>query len=252
MLFLFPLTLLAADPGTEFAVAIGRGDVKAVSALLAAGRPADTLIGEGDGQSTPLQQAAWQGRTAIAKLLIEHGADVNAAGGPYGTPLLAAVSSDWDDLAEVLLNAGAKIDERDRQGNRALGMAASAGKRDMAALLIKFGAKLEESGPGYSPLMNAAMSGDPEMIRLLVRAGARIDAPARGADYGGMNPLLAAAQGGAAESLRTLIELKANVNARTSEGETALDLARAAGHEEIVTILKAAGAREGKAARRKP
>jgi ankyrin repeat protein len=246
---LLALLLPVADPGKAFAVAIAGGDSKAVAALLDAGHPADTPTGE-DG-ATPLQMAAWKGRTAIAKLLLERGADVNAAPGSYGTALAAAVSQGWDDLVAVLLEAGAEVDARDDRGGRPLHNAVSSGNRDLAGLLLKAGAKLEESAPGYTPLMYAAMGDDAEMVRLLVKAGARPDSPAKG-EYGGRNPLLIAAENGRAEALKALLELKANPNARTSEGETALDLAQAAGHAEIVTLLKAAGARPGKPAGRKP
>ncbi len=245
------LLLLAGNPGTDFDAAISRGDLKAVAALLDAGHPADTPIGEGAGRRTPLQEAAWSGRTAIARLLLERGADPNAPPAVYGTALHAAAARGWDDVVAALLEKGARVDERDERGGRALHSAASNGNRDMAQILIKWGARVEESEPGYTPLMYAAMGDDAEMIRLLAKAGARVDVAAKG-EYGGDNPLLLAAQNGRVEAVRALVELKANLNVRTQQGETALDLARAAGHEEIVTILKAAGAREQAPARRKP
>lgn len=249
---LLAVALLASDPGADFAGAIERGDLKAATALLDAGHAADTPIGEGEGRHTPLQRAAWNGRTEIAKLLLARGADVNATSSVYGSPLLAAASRGWDDLAAVLLEAGAAVDQRDERRGRALHSAVSNGNRDLAALLLKAGARVEESAPGYTPLMYAAMNDDAEMIRLLVKSGAKVNAVAKG-EYGGGNPLLIAVENGRALALKALIELKADVNVRSSEGEPALKLAKAAGDESIVTLLKNAGATEaGGPPRRKP
>lgn len=249
---LLTAALLAGDPGSELAAAISRGDLKALTVLLDAGQPPDTPVGEGEGRHTPLQAAAWHGRTAIAKLLLARGADVNASSSVYGSALHAAASRGWDDLVAALVEAGAVVDQRNDRGERPLLSAVSSGNRDMAALLLKAGASVEESEPGYTPLMYAAMNDDVEMVRLLVRAGAKVDTTARG-EYGGRNPLLIAVENGRAEAVKALIELKANLNVRTSEGETALGLATKAGNAEIVAILKGAGAKEaGKAAGRKP
>jgi ankyrin repeat protein len=243
--------LLSRDPAVDMAVEIERGDLEAVTKLLEGGVSANLALGEGEAFSTPLQRAAWNGRTEIASLLLDHGADVNTTSPTYGSALHAACARGWDDLAQVLLDRGAEVDMRDARGNRPLVSAVSQGNRDLTTLLLKAGAKVEEAGEGYTPLMYAATSGDAEMIRLLVRAGAKVNGAAKG-QYGGMNPLLIAAERGELEAVKTLLELKANPNARTTEGESALALAKKGGFSEVETALKTAGAIDGKPAGRKP
>jgi len=243
--------LLAGNPGVELAVAVERGDVKAVTALLDAGTPVDIVLSQGEGQYSALQLAAWNGKTAVAKLLLERGASVNATSPIYGCALIAAAGRGWDDLVAVLIENGAEVDQRDERGNRALTFALGSGDHDLVAQLLKAGARLEESGEGYTPLMDAAKSDDAEAIRMLVKAGAKINVAAKG-QYGGFNPLLLSAEMGYVEALKALIELKANLNVRDAEGKSALQLAREGGHDEIVALLKAAGAVDGKAPVKKP
>ena len=53
---------------------------------------------------------------------------------------------------------------------------------------------------------------------------------------------MAAAAHGDLETVRALIEGKADLNAKTSNGKTALMLATAAGHQDVVQLLKSTGA----------
>jgi ankyrin repeat protein len=64
--------------------------------------------------------------------------------------------------------------------------------------------------------------------------------------------LMLAAADGYAEAVKALIELKANVNVRNAEAKSALELAKQGGHDDVVALLKAAGATEAKASVKKP
>jgi ankyrin repeat protein len=233
----------AADPGVEFEIAIGRGDLAAVKALLDAGRSADTPIAEG--HQTPLQRAASSGKTEIAKLLIERGASVNAPAAS-GSALHLAIQGGWDDIVQLLIDNGADPDQRDAFDNTPLVLAVSAQHRDIAEILIKAGADLGASSSGLTPLMFASSTGDVDQVRFLVKAGAKVNGVGKG-QYGGRSALLAAIPDGQADAVKALIELKADVNQKGPDGKTPLAAAREAKQEEIVTILKAAGARDGAA-----
>jgi ankyrin repeat protein len=242
----WPLAALAAPdriPGADFVVAIERGDLAAVRALLDDGRKADTLIEYGEHKITPLMSAAWNGRPAIAKLLIERGADVNARASDDGqTALHNAAARGFDDVLTVLIAAGADVNARDTRQNTALSTAVFQGNVEMAGLLIKAKADLKGSLYGMTPLMMAASTGNVEMIRFLAQSGADVNFSPAG-EYGGRTPLLAAVGGGHVDAVKALIELKANVNARAKDGETPLKAAQEAKNAEIVAVLKAAGAR---------
>ena len=122
--------------------------------MLAAGAGTDTA-----GQR-PLQERA----TAVLTVgyLIEHGADVNAAGQFGWTPLHSACYQGLNDVIEYLVAKGAKLETQDGFGQTPLSIANAvvtkglgkayyqaprANRRETAALLIKLGAlALEQSG----------------------------------------------------------------------------------------------------------
>lgn len=87
------------------------------------------------------EQRLPQGGHAITELLIRHGADVNAAGGAkLVTPLHAAARRENLAVARALLDAGADVDAPDRKGETPLRRAVNCGHVRMAALLLERGA----------------------------------------------------------------------------------------------------------------
>ena len=95
-----------------------------VNKLLDLGAPVDQ--GEENDQSlTPLDRAVLANNVEIAKLLIQHGADVNHVDGLGMTPLLYAASIDFGDSAiiDLLLKSGANAKARTGDGLTALDLA---------------------------------------------------------------------------------------------------------------------------------
>ena len=64
------------------------------------------------GDCTPLMEAASAGHTDIVRLLIAHGADVNAQSSSGNTPLMYACAGGHEEVVRVLLEAGANVEER--------------------------------------------------------------------------------------------------------------------------------------------
>jgi ankyrin repeat protein len=93
------------DLSRQFLAAVFRGDAPRVAALLRL-HPhlATTPDGRGD---QPLHHAARNGDTEVVHLLIEHGADVNAANTRGHTVLYCAGGHGHLDTVELLLNHGA-------------------------------------------------------------------------------------------------------------------------------------------------
>ena len=230
------------DPGTQFAVAIEDHNVDAVKALLAAGNSTETPIKYGEHSITPLLKAAWDGESEIVATLLEAGAKVNAKATDTGeTALMNAVSKGDPDIVKMLLKAGADVTPKNRFDFNAFTQAVAAGKEDIAALLLESGAKIEEGSSGLTPLQFAASAGNISMIRFLVKHGADVN---HGVKSGGQTALLSAIYGAHADAVQALIELKANVNAKTKDGDTPLKAAMKGDQDDIVQLLKAAGAKK--------
>jgi hypothetical protein len=87
-------------------------------------------------------------------------------------------------------------------------------------------------------LMSASENGKLEVVRALLAASANINA--RRSD--GSTALMLASQNGRQEIVRALLAAKADVNAKRGDGSTALILASQNGHQEVAQLLKTAGA----------
>jgi len=132
--------------------AIRTGDVDTLRALLA-GRPglAAARLGGQAGTRTPLHVVTdWPGYfpngPAVARLLIEAGADVDAgaeADGSGETPLHWTASSDDVDVARVLIDAGADVEAPDGSIGTPLDNAVGYGCWDVARLLVARGARVD-------------------------------------------------------------------------------------------------------------
>ena len=146
---------------------------------------------------------------ALALLLIEHGADINAADQGGHTPLMLAVRAGRAQTADMLLAQGADIYARD--------------------------------GEDLTPLMLAAQARRVECVQLLLEHGADVDA--RTAQGG--TTLMAAADGGCIEIARLLMARGQDVNTQSASGQTALLRALFYQQDGMAAFLRGAGARVG-------
>jgi ankyrin repeat protein len=123
----------------------------------------------GDG-FTPLGLASFFCHGEVARLLIERGADVNAASKntQLVTPLHSAVSRRQTLIAEALLAHGANVNARQQSGVTPLHQAAHNGQAEMVRLLLAHGADVQaRMDDGQTPLSMALETGDTEIIDLL-------------------------------------------------------------------------------------
>ena len=134
-----------ADPNTarltgETAImtAARTGNLEAVKALLAFGP--DLNRRETRREQTALMWAVEQIHPQIVRLLIEHGADVNARSKRGFTPLLFAAEQGVLDSVQALLAAGAELDGATPEWGSALVAAAARGHEDIALFLLEKGA----------------------------------------------------------------------------------------------------------------
>jgi len=94
-------------------------------------------------KNTPLHAAVAGGRLEVVKLLLNHGADVNACQEGGWTPLQAAAQNGNREIVEVLLAQGADVHARASNNQSALDLALSRGHQEVAALLEELGATLQ-------------------------------------------------------------------------------------------------------------
>ncbi|KAK8016092.1 NB-ARC and ankyrin domain protein [Apiospora rasikravindrae] len=158
----------------------------------------------------PLLYAADKGHVDIAKLLIERGADVDAAGSSGWTPLTLALDRGHIDMARLLIERGADVNTTGSSGRTPLTRALDGGHADVARLLIERGADVNSAGSfGRTPLTRASDRGHIDVTRLLIERGADVNA----ADSSGWTPLIWASNGGHIDVARLLIERGADRNA---------------------------------------
>ncbi len=125
----------SSDGFTPLGLAVFFGHRQTVETLLTAGAEVNTASREAM-KVTPLHSAAAAGEVAIARLLIAHGANVNAGQAESGfTPLHEAAANGDLEFATLLLEHGAKINARMKDGKTPLAFALSRNQNEMAAFL---------------------------------------------------------------------------------------------------------------------
>ena len=262
--------------------AVSQNDRSTVTALLARGA-AINGTGNGPGER-PFYIAAEAGNWPMMRLLVARGASVNGGGDNLeiaGALSLAAKENDFE-LARFLLAHGADVNAAVRFGS-ALTKAAENGNTDMVRLLLAHHAGpnegdyhnalpiLVEDKPhilklllkahanpnvhvwgGPSLLGLVATNGDEESTAAILAAGGYID----GIGQRGDTALMDAACYGQIQIVRLLLRRGAKVNVvgwrsdyeNRSEG-TALDIALRTGHADIARLLRRWGALRAKAIR---
>jgi len=183
--------------------------------------------------------------------LLQSGVDINTQHPTSNTTVLMIASSYYyyDDMVEFLISKGADVNLKDSEGKTAL-LWASSNSIENAKILISKGARVNEAAnDGMTPFIQATLgvsSGKVpiEMCELLRKNGAKVNAELKRKSALGWNALHYAAANGDADLVKYLIKHGANVNKSTGEGSTPLFLAKLGGYDDIVKILKNAGAKD--------
>jgi ankyrin repeat protein len=130
----------STDGFMPLGLAVFFGHLSTVEALLNAGAPVNVPSRESM-KVTPLHSAAAARQVDIARLLIAHGANVNAAQADSGfTPLHEAALNGDVEFAKLLLEHGASINAKNKNGTTPLGYAAERRRAEMVKLLEARGA----------------------------------------------------------------------------------------------------------------
>jgi ankyrin repeat protein len=199
--------------------------------------------------STPLIQASKSYKPEAVKMLMDAGADINARETVSGyTPLIYACQYNFQDLVKYLIDEGADVNLKGQDGTTALLEVASR-SQELTEQLLSKGADLHAKKEDGSGIFLQCIRGvlfervPIEMAEWLLSKGAHVDeSPASGPEAGGTALMLASAFN-KKELVKFLIQKGANVNTKANDGSTALSLATAEGHQNIVELLKANGAK---------
>ena len=111
--------------------AVTEGSVEDVERYLCAGGATVTE----DAGVPLLGLAAWHGREEIMRMLMAHGADVNAASPTGWTALMLAALGGHMESIDMLLEAGADVNARTAAGTTAISVALDRGHFDVAERL---------------------------------------------------------------------------------------------------------------------
>ena len=190
--------------------------------------------------------AAADGDALLVKQLLARSADVNAQDRLLGdTPLIKAVSGNHLAVARILLNAGANPNYQNHADISAFLLAALKGQTDMVRLLLDHGADLRSVDRyGSTALISACKRGYVETAQLLIAAGSNANHVNR-VGWSCLTGAVELGNGGPAYQaiVKALIAAKADLNRPDKGGVTALAHAHLRGQLEVVRLLEAAGAR---------
>jgi tetratricopeptide (TPR) repeat protein len=146
--------------------------VPLIGVLVRIGAPIDQEDTHDD--MSALWEAVSSGRLDDAARLIELGADVNQLHENYGSLLMVAAADPEVDMARLLLAHGADVNAQWWEGT-ALMVAARSGNEKLVELLLSVGADPNLGDDrGETPLASAVLNplGSIDVVRLLLRAGA--------------------------------------------------------------------------------
>ncbi len=222
---------------TPLHFAARHGDAASASLLLAAGATVDDTAAVG---TTALVVAAQQGDSAVAAVLLENGADPDAAGAGQAALHWAALRADRE-LVKTLLAHGANPNVPLTRGSPLRG---DRGARSAAAfdkLLI-----------GATPFSLAARRSDVEIMRLLAAGGADTSLSLKD----GRTAAMVAAEGEPTgirrlrleedqilETVKVALDLGVDVNAVNQAGDSALHVAAVNKFDSVIRLLAERGAR---------
>ena len=224
--------------------------LETVAAKLIAGG-ADANM-QGGRYGSALQAASIEGHQAIVELLLAKGADANMQGGTYGSALQAASYYGRQAIVELLLANGATVNMQGATYGSALLAASKRGYARVVKCLLDHGADVNalSIGSDYGTALLAATAGGyTRVVECLIDHGADVNQQVL-VDTKTLISLLEAWQRGEKRedtNLETREELVTTVETHRKadrQPETAVEVARWMGSEDIAQLLISRGAQD--------
>lgn len=236
-----------ADLNVELANAALASDKARINWLIKNGADINFINPQGYGL---LHEAARYRDADMVETLLALGANQNIQDINGWTPLMHAAYSNHVPSINHLLDANADLELREAKGFTALGLALGEKKFWAAKTLITAGADVnaKEGEKAMSPLMiiclhhkadkrdrNLIEGAEPvDIAKLLIEKGAKIE----GRTTLGETPLMFAAARNNSPLIGLLAQNGADLQAKSNEGKTALDIAKEHGHDGAIKSLE--------------
>ncbi|CAN9393024.1 unnamed protein product [Alternaria alternata] len=173
---------------------------------------------DSDGECS-LMYAVEHRHCAMAELLLDKGADVNAQGGRYGNALQAASAKGHEQVVKTLLKAGANVDAQSEDYGNSLQAASYEGHELIVKMLLENKADVNAQGGKYgNALQSGSAAGHQAIVQLLLDNGAAVN------KQGGLysNALNAAAAENPTATVRLLLKNSADVSRHDGQRKSVL------------------------------
>jgi hypothetical protein len=161
---------------------------------------------------------------------------------PSGDTVVDLVDASMDgctDVVRQLLHSGADPNVKTRHGGFALVEASQRGMDEIVKLLLEAGADINQtSSAGWTPLIAAISGNNSTVIELLLRHGANVNVRSRD----GRTGIILAVMKGNAAAVKDLLARGADVHVIDGYGKTPLAIAEERHDQELIPLLKEAGA----------
>lgn len=199
---------------------------------------------------TPVDEADNKGHDKVVDILVDAGAQGQyrciAADEVLALELMQYSANGFLDMVKEKLMAGADANYADKDNRTPLHLACTEGHFDIAELLLINGAdSMFEDRFGSTPMDEAVKSGNLELLPILKRWGGTVPThllSKEDAEFQYGIDLVNHASRGRVNKVISLLNHGANVKYADYDDRTALHLACAEGHSEVVKILLEAGA----------
>ena len=150
-----------------------------------------------------LQLASEKGNFDVVRLLLDHGAQVEAKANDGGTSLMLASKKGHLEVLKLLLDHGAQVEAKDKYGWTSLICASANGHLEVVKLLLDHGALVEaKDNDGETSLIWVSANGNFDVVKLLLDHGALVEAK----DNSGWTSLMFASEKGHLDVLKLLLD----------------------------------------------
>src|SRR6267142_1881375 len=193
-----------------------------------------------DEKLMPLHLALQEGHLEVARILVEHDADVAAQTEDGRAPVHTVSQQGHVELVRLMLiKNGAIVEAQTKDGETPLHLASRRGYVELARLLLEHHANIEaQTKNGEWPLYLASQHGHMELARLFLEHHANVEVQTKE----GETLLHWATNQSSMELARLLLEHHANTEAQTKNGEWPLYLASQQSYMELARLLLMHGA----------